>query len=200
MIFYFIRHAPTYANKSGMMVNGYENADIEFHDKPEDWEDKVGKYIPDDARQLIISSPTRRCLSTAKLLFDRYPDEVTDALGEFDCKNLGHNKFWEITEERFNQLVHLPSSTMAKRAMEILTDVGNLLRKEHNTESLVAISHGMLIRYMYHFMAGNPDISAYDIINSKGFTFSNLDLLVVDTESNLAPVAYHYSTTPMVRK
>jgi len=199
MIFYFIRHAPTYANKSGLMVNGYENADIEFHDKPEDWEDKVGKYIPDDARQLIISSPTRRCLSTAKLLFDRYPDEVTDALGEFDCKNLGHNKFWEITEERFNQLVHLPSSTMAKRAMEILTDVGNLLRKEHNTESLIAISHGMLIRYMYHFMAGNPDISAYDIINSKGFTFSNLDLLVVDTESNLAPAAYHYST-PMVRK
>ena len=198
MIFYFIRHAPTYANRSGMMVNGYENADIEFHDKPEDWEDKVGKYIPDDARQLIISSPTRRCLSTAKLLFDRYPDEVTDALGEFDCKNLGHNKFWEITEERFNQLVHLPSSTMAKRAMEILTDVGNLLRKEHNTDSVVAISHGMLIRYMYHFMAGNPDISAYDIINSKGFTFSNLDLLVVDTESNLAPVAYHYST-PMVR-
>lgn len=199
MVFYFIRHAPTYANKSGMMVNGYENADIEFHDKPEDWEDKVGKYIPDEARQLIISSPTRRCLSTAKLLFDRYPDEVTDALGEFDCKNLGHNKFWEITEERFNQLVHLPSSTMAKRAMEILTDVGNLLRKEHNTDSVVAISHGMLIRYMYHFMAGNPDISAYDIINSKGFTFSNLDLLVVDTESNLAPVAYHYST-PMVRK
>lgn len=199
MIFYFIRHAPTYANKSGMMVNGYENADIEFHDKPEDWEDKVGKYIPDDARQLIISSPTRRCLSTAKLLFDRYPDEVTDALGEFDCKNLGHNKFWEITEERFNQLVHLPSSTMAKRAMEILTDVGNLLRKEHNTDSVVAISHGMLIRYMYHFMAGNPDISAYDIINSKGFTFSNLDLLVVDTESNLAPVAYHYSK-PMERK
>lgn len=199
MIFYFVRHAPTYANKSGMMVNGYENADIEFHDKPEDWEEKVGKYIPDEARQLIISSPTRRCLSTAKLLFDRYPDEVTDALGEFDCKNLGHNKFWEITEERFNQLVHLPSSTMAKRAMEILTDVGNLLRKEHNTDSLVAISHGMLIRYMYHFMAGNPDISAYDIINSKGFTFSNLDLLVVDTESNLAPVVYHYST-PMVRK
>ena len=199
MIFYFIRHAPTYANKSGMMVNGYENADIEFHDKPEDWEAKVGKYIPDDARQLIISSPTRRCLSTSKLLFDRYPDEVTDALGEFDCKNLGHNKFWEITEERFNQLVHLPSSTMAKRAMEIFTDVGNLLRKEHNTDSVVAISHGMLIRYMYHFMAGNPDISAYDIINSKGFTFSNLDLLVVDTESNLAPVAYHYFT-PMVRK
>lgn len=199
MIFYFVRHAPTYANKSGMMVNGYENADIEFHDKPEDWEEKVGKYIPDEARQLIISSPTRRCLSTAKLLFDRYPDEVTDALGEFDCKNLGHNKFWEITEERFNQLVHLPSSTMAKRAMEILTDVGNLLRKEHNTDSLVAISHGMLIRYMYHFMAGNPDISAYDIINSKGFAFSNLDLLVVDTESNQAPVAYHYST-PMVRK
>jgi hypothetical protein len=52
----------------------------------------------------------------------------------------------------------------------------------------------MIIRYLYHFLSGNPGISAYDIINSKGFRFSNLDLLVVDTESNQPPVAYQYST------
>lgn len=199
MKFYFVRHAPTFANRSGLMVNGYENADIECHDKPDDWEELVGRYIPEDARRVIVSSPTRRCLSTSKMLFGRYPDEVTDALGEFDCKNLGHNKFWEITEAEFNKLVFLPSSTMAKRATEILTDMGNLIKAEHGTDSVVAISHGMLIRYMYHFTAGNPDISAYDIINSKGFKFSNLDVLKVDTESNLAAVAYHYSQ-PKERK
>ena len=193
MRFYFIRHAATQANKTGIMVKGYENSDIDILDKPDDWEEKVGIHIPDEARQFIISSPAKRCVSTAKLLFDRYPDEVTDVLGEFDCKNLGTNKFWEITEAEFNKLVHLPATTMAKRAMDILTDMGNLILTEHNTDSVVAISHGMIIRYLYHFMSGNPSISAYDIINSKGFQFSNLDLLVVDTESNQPPVAYHYS-------
>lgn len=201
MKFYFIRHAPTYANKSGIMVNGYENADIDIHDKPDDWEERVGHYIPEEARRVIISSPTRRCLSTSKMLFGRYPDEVTEALGEFDCKNLGNRKFWEISEEEFNSLVYLPSSTMAKRANEILTDVGNLIKKEHNTDSVVAISHGMIIRYLYHYITGHPDVSAYDIINSKGYAFSNLDLLVADVNPGVCNLvfSFHYSK-PMERK
>jgi broad specificity phosphatase PhoE len=134
------------------MVKGYENSDIDILDKPDDWEEKVGIHIPDEARQFIISSPAKRCVSTAKLLFDRYPDEVTDVLGEFDCKNLGTNKFWEITEAEFNKLVHLPATTMAKRAMDILTDMGNLILTEHNTDSVVAVSHGMVIRYLYHLL------------------------------------------------
>ena len=191
MKFYFIRHAPTSANLSGSMVAGYENTDINLYDKPDDWEERVGKFIPEADRKVIVSSPTKRCISTAKLLFDRLPTEVTTSLGEFDCKALGNKKFWEITEQEFNKLVFLPSSTMEKRAKIVLHDMGNDIRHENSTDAVSAISHGMLIRYIYHYVNGNAGISAYDIINSKGFSFSNLDLLIVDTVKRTVEV-HHY--------
>lgn len=191
MKFYFIRHAPTSANLSGSMVAGYENSDINLYDKPDDWEERVGKFIPEADRKVIVSSPTKRCISTAKLLFDRLPSEVTTSLGEFDCKGLGNKKFWEITEQEFNELVFLPASTMEKRAKIVLHDMGNAIHHENSTDAVIAISHGMLIRYIYHYVNGNAGISAYDIINSKGFTFSNLDLLIVDTVKKTVEV-HHY--------
>ena len=45
MKLYCIRHAATSANYSGQMVNGYESSDIADFNKPDDWEDKIGKYI-----------------------------------------------------------------------------------------------------------------------------------------------------------
>lgn len=198
MKFYFIRHAPTSANLSGAMIAGYENSDINLYDKPDDWEERVGKYIPEEDRKVIISSPTKRCISTAKLLFDRFPNEVTTSLGEFECKALGNRKFWEISEEEFNNLVYLPASTMEKRAKIVLHDMGNLVRHENKVNAVIAVSHGMLIRYIYHYMTGNPGISAYDVINSKGFKFSNLDLLIVDTIKKTVEV--HHYKDPIVHK
>ena len=191
MKFYFIRHAPTSANSSGSMVPGYENIDISSYDKPEDWEEKVGKHIPDNARRFIVSSPTRRCISTARMLFDRLPMEVCKCLGEFDCKALGSRKFWEIPKEEFEKFVPLRPGAMEKRALEILHDMGNTVRHENNTDSVICISHGIVIRYLYHFMTGNPGISLYDVINSTGFKFSNLDLLIIDTSKKTAEV-YRY--------
>lgn len=173
------------------MVPGYENSDINIFDKPDDWEETVGKYIPVEARKFIVSSPTKRCISTAKLLFDKLPMEVCKCLGEFECKNLGNRKFWEITKKEFDSLVYLPASTMEKRAMEIIHDMGNMIKHENKTDSVICISHGMVIRYLYHYMTGNKSISAYDIINSNGFSFSNLDLLIIDTVKKSVEV-HHY--------
>lgn len=181
MKLYFIRHAQTIANSTCAMVAGYENSDILSLDKPEDWEEKVGQYIQESDRKYIVSSPTKRCISTAKILFDKLPNEVTNCLGEFDCKALGSRKFWEITKQEFDKLVFLPASTMEKRALEILYYMRNVVKHEANVDAVVCISHGMLIRYLYHFMTNHKDISAYDVINSVGFKFANLDLLIIDT-------------------
>ena len=191
MKFYFIRHAPTTANFNGEMVNGYENCDISSFDKLDDWEEKIGIHIPNSARQYIISSPTRRCISTSKMLFDKLPNEVCKCLGEFDCKKLGNRKFWEISKAEFDNLVFLPSGTMEKRAIEILHDLSNTILHENKKSEIVCISHGMVIRYLYHYMTGNKGISAYDIINSNGFTFSNLDLLIIDTVKKTVEVYYY---------
>ena len=192
MKIYFVRHAPTSANSTGTMAVGYENADITLLDKPDDWEDTVGCHIPAEARRVILSSPTKRCVSTAKMLFDTYPTELTELLGEFDCKALGKLKFWEISETDFNQKVFLPAATMESRARAILSELVNNVRHEEQVDSFVSISHGMVIRYMYHFLNGNPGISAYKVINSVGFRFSNLDLLVVDTDK-MKTEDYHWN-------
>lgn len=191
MKIYFIRHAPTSANMSGTMTAGYENSDITLFDKPDDWEERVGCHIPEEARKIIVSSPTKRCISTAKLLFGKFPREVCGELSEFDCKGLGHLKFWEISEKEFNEHVFLPASTMKMRAKAILSELANNVKHENGVDSFIAITHGMVIRYLFHFLNGNPGISAYNIINSRGFAFSNLDLLVVDTV-HLCTEAYHW--------
>lgn len=191
MKIYFIRHAPTSANLAGAMAASYEDADITILDKPDDWEERVGCHIPYDSRKIIVSSPTKRCISTANLLFGKFPREVCGDLGEFDCKGLGHLKFWEIDEKEFNEHVFLPASTMQLRAKAILGELANNVKHENGVDSFVAITHGMVIRYLYHFLNGNPGISAYDIINSRGFRFSNLDLLVVDTVQ-LCTTTYHW--------
>jgi broad specificity phosphatase PhoE len=188
MKLYFIRHAPTEANLSGSMVNGYDNANIILQKKPLDWEEKVGKFIPTDMRRKVFSSPALRCIQTCELLFGFKPSEnqIRTDLQEFDCHKLGDKKFWEITEDEFNGLVQISSLEMKKRVRNILTNsFGNS----------ILISHGMLIRYIYHYFNGNENVSAYDVINSKGFRFSNLDLLEVDTQTRVA--IPHYYNKPI---
>lgn len=179
MKIYFVRHAPTSCNLTGQMVAGYENTDI-INIKPENWENKVGIYIPESARKCIISSPAKRCVQTSDLLFKRIPDSIYRPLDEFDCKALGDKKFWEISEEEFNKIVRLSPAGMTDKIKKIF-ETARYVKEEYRTNECVAISHGMVIRYLWHYMNNHKYISAYDVINSKGFAFANLDLLIVDT-------------------
>lgn len=179
MQIYFIRHAPTNCNLTGTMVNGYENSDI-IKIKPSDWETKIGIHIPEAARKCIISSPARRCIQTSELLFNRIPDSIYRPLDEFDCKALGDRKFWEISEDEFNRLVRLSPAGMADKVHKIF-ETCRFVKNEYKTDTCVAISHGMVIRYLWNYLNNRKDISAYNIINSTNIKFKNLDLMVVNT-------------------
>lgn len=192
MKFYFIRHAPTLANMTGSMVKNYQATDICLTHKPDDWETYVGQYIPDNDRTYIISSPAKRCINTAKLLFNKSPDEISKCLAEFECEGLGDKKFWEITKEEFEELVPLTSKEMEIQIDNIFNELGNTIKHEENVNAVIAVTHGMLIRYIYHYVTNHKDISAYEVINSVGFKFANLDLLIVDTDNNTV-MAHHYS-------
>ena len=192
MKFYFIRHWRTEANLTGKMAKNYDEADI-IDEYPEGWEDRVGCHIPD--RNYILSSPAKRCLQTCELLFKRAPTAIMKDFGEFDCAALGKRKFWEMTQAAFEKLVKLKPEDMEKRVYSVLTTLPVFLKNE-GIENCVVISHGMFIRYVYHYLTGNKGISAYDVINSKGFEFSNLDMLVYDTETKQVEV-YHYDDKKM---
>jgi broad specificity phosphatase PhoE len=123
-----------------------------------------------------------------------------DLFREFDCAGLGSRKFWEIDEAEFNVCVDVTNTDMINRALEILHGFGRQLERDYGIYRCVIVSHGMLIRYLYHFMTGNMDISPLDVIRSKGFTFANLDMLkIVDEPGYKCVRDYHYKP-PMEHK
>ena len=183
MKLYFLRHAPTKANLTGAMVQDYSQEPITGV-MPENWQEDIGQYLPKiDINTPVITSPAKRCQQTAELLFKIPPMMTINELNEFDCSELNNLKFWEITKEEFENIVPLKPEDMEHQIDLLFKFFETLHDTFLNINSIISISHGMVIRYIYHYLKGNKGISAYDIINSNGFKFYNLDLLVYDTET-----------------
>lgn len=181
MKLYFLRHALTAANLTGTIVQDYDREPI-VGTMPEHWQEDIGQYLPKiDINTPVISSPAKRCLQTAELLFKIPPTMILNELNEFDCGELNNLKFWEITKEEFENAIFLKSEDMERQIDLIFKFFYSMHGAFPNIDNIVCISHGMVIRYIYHYLTGNKGISAYDIINSNGFKFYNLDLLVYDT-------------------
>ena len=181
MKLYFLRHALTAANLTGTMVQDYDREPI-VGTMPEHWQEDIGQYLPKiDINTPVISSPAKRCLQTAELLFKIPPTMILNELNEFDCGELNNLKFWEITKEEFENAVLLKPEDMERQIDLIFKFFYSMHGAFPNIDNIVCISHSMVIRYIYHYLAGNKGISAYDVINSNGFKFYNLDLLVYDT-------------------
>ena len=181
MKLYFLRHAPTSANLTGTMVQDYDREPI-VGTMPEHWQEDIGQYLPKiDINTPVISSPAKRCLQTAELLFKIPPTMILNELNEFDCGELNNLKFWEITKEEFENAVLLKPEDMERQIDLIFKFFYSMHGAFPNIDNIVCISHSMVIRYIYHYLTSNKGISAYDVINSNGFKFYNLDLLVYDT-------------------
>lgn len=181
MKLYFLMHALTAVNLTRTMVQDYDWEPI-VGTMPEHWQEDIGQYLPKiDINTPVISSPAKRCLQTAELLFKIPPTMILNELNEFDCGELNNLKFWEITKEEFENAVLLKSEDMERQIDLIFKFFYSMHGAFPNIDNIVCISHGMVIRYIYHYLTGNKGISAYDVINSNGFKFYNLDLLVYDT-------------------
>lgn len=190
MKIYFLRHAPTAPNLTGAMVQDYSQEPI-AGTLPEHFEEDIRPYLPKlDINTPVICSPAKRCVQTVEKIFGIQPMMQVGELNEFDCKELEHLKFWEVTQEEFEKIVPLRATDMEKQIDIVFKFFNTLHDTFENINNIVCVSHGMVIRYIYHYLTGNKAITPYDVINSKGFKFYNLDLLVYDTETNEVE-AYH---------
>lgn len=181
MKLYFLMHALTAVNLTRTMVQDYDWEPI-VGTMPEHWQEDIGQYLPKiDINTPVISSPAKRCLQTAELLFKIPPTMILNELNEFDCGKLNNLKFWEITKEEFENAVLLKPEDMERQIDLVFKFFDSMHGAFPNIDNIVCISHGMVTRYIYHYLTGNKGISAYDVINSNGFKFYNLDLLVYDT-------------------
>lgn len=102
---YFIRHAPTIVDQTGEMIKDYRKININPLSKNEMylWFNNVGRYIKKFNRVYI--SNTTRAYETSQLLMNSKEIIVDDTLNEIDCSGLEHKKFWEISEDEFNELL-----------------------------------------------------------------------------------------------
>lgn len=197
MKIYFIRHAPTEANLTGSMVPNYDKTEI-IPPTMEDvdlWQERVGRHIHYNWAK-VFYSPTVRAKQTADKFLCRgmnymissigVTSEPLEELAEFDCAGLGDKKFWQISKDEFQRLVpNLKPNTIGYPPGSMCYQASILDAKLRSSgyPNCICVSHGMLIRYMFHYYTGRKDVHPYDIIISKDFKFSHLDMMVLDTET-----------------
>lgn len=176
MKIFYIRHAPTMANINGELVDDYDGQSIVGFNNDR-WYEKVGSNLPKDFKLFI--SPAKRCKETAKVLFPDKDYTVVQDLAEFDLSELNKSgkKFWEIDEETFNKYIFLPERSIINRWLNAL---GSMLCKcDSNDDTVVVIGHGFYGRLVNEIYQNNDD-SVFDILNSKNFSFGNLDMMEIN--------------------
>jgi broad specificity phosphatase PhoE len=172
MNIYFLRHAPTLANMTGEIVKDYNSYGILSLENNiiENWKKEVGVYLPNNFK--IVCSPQKRCIDTAKFLFEDKPFQISTNLEEFDCSGIGNRKFWELSEEEFTISTHLFKQEMYVKIMRLLKELRSKFKEEDN---VVCISHGFYIRTVISYMRGMLD-TPLELLCSKNIKFNNLDL------------------------
>lgn len=177
MKIFYIRHAPTMANINGDIVDDYDGQSIIFFDIDK-WYEKVGSVLPKDFKLFV--SPAKRCKETAKALFPDKDYTVIQDLAEFDLSELTKSgqKFWEIDEETFNKYVYLPKRDVINRWVNALESMRP--KCDSSDDTIVVIGHGFYGRLVEDIYNESKDDSVFDILNSKNFSFKNLDMMELD--------------------
>ena len=173
---YFIRHAPTIVNQTGEMVKDYKHVNIQplTDDEINIWNNRVGKYIK--SFDHVYISDTTRTHETSQLLLKPTETIINEDLNEINCLSLGDEKFWEISEDRFNELVHVDLEEFDAKVKALINKLLNV-DASHN---IVCVTHGLYIRHLYHLLTSNKADTLYKQINSVDFKFNPLDMLEVD--------------------
>lgn len=176
MKIFYIRHAPTMANINGELVDDYDGQSIVGFNEVR-WYEKVGSNLPKDFKLFISSA--KRCKETAKVLFPDKDYTVVQDLAEFDLSELNKSgkKFWEIDEETFNKYVFLPERSIINRWISAIESMKS--KCDSNDDTVVVIGHGFYGRLVNEIYENNED-SVFDILNSKNFSFGNLDMMEIN--------------------
>lgn len=177
MKIFYIRHAPTTANINGDIVEDYDGQSIVFFNKDR-WYEKVGSNLPKDFKLFV--SPAKRCKETAKVLFPDKEYTVIQDLTEFDLSELTKlgQKFWEIDEDTFNKYVYLPKSDIINRWVNALESMRP--KCDSSDDTIVVIGHGFYGRLVEDIYNEDRDDTVFDILNSKNFSFKNLDMMEIE--------------------
>ena len=158
MILYLVRHGETVTNKSGLIQG---QRDVELSDKGREDAEELKDLIKSLDIDIVISSPLKRAIDTAKIITDnKYPINIDDRIIERDWGLIEGIKFtevdsyknWHFSENTGNDQIEKVQDFL-KRLSEFLEDI----RDKYPDKKVLVVAHSAVLRGMHYIIKGIPE-------------------------------------------
>lgn len=171
MKLYLVRHGQTEKNKYGL-VQGQTEADLSL--KGIEDAKKLQNLISSLNIDVVISSPLRRAIDTARIITDnKYPINIDDRIIERNwgmCEGVSIEtvdtvKCWNFYINTCENKIEKVQDFM-KRLSEFLEDI----RIKYSDKNVLVVTHSAVLRGMHYLINGIPDdgdMSKIDIPNLR---------------------------------
>ena len=171
MKLYLVRHGQTEKNKYGL-VQGQTEADLSL--KGIEDAKKLQNLISSLNIDVVISSPLRRAIDTARIITDnKYPINIDDRIIErnwgmcegVSIENVDTVECWNFYINTCENKIEKVQDFM-KRLSEFLEDI----RIKYSDKNVLVVTHSAVLRGMHYLINGIPDdgdMSKIDIPNLR---------------------------------
>ena len=158
MILYLVRHGETVTNKSGLIQG---QRDVELSDKGIEDAKELKDLISSLDIDVVISSPLKRAIDTAKIITDnKYPINIDDRIIERDWGLIEGIKFtevdsfknWHFSENTDDNKIEKVQDFL-KRLSEFLEDI----RGKYPDKKVLVVAHSAVLRGMHYIINGIPE-------------------------------------------
>jgi probable phosphoglycerate mutase len=171
MILYLVRHGETTKNKYGL-VQGQTECDLS--NKGIEDAKKLVPLVKDIKVDVVISSPLKRALDTAKIITEgKYPINTDDRIIERDwglCEGASIDevdtvKCWNFYENTDDNKIEKVQDLM-NRISEFIEDI----KEKYSDKKVLVVSHSAVLRafhYCLHPIPEDGDMSKLEIPNLR---------------------------------
>lgn len=171
MILYLVRHGETEKNQYGL-VQGQTEADLS--EKGIKDAEELQELIASLNIDVVISSPLRRAIDTAKIITNnKYPINIDDRIIERNwgmCEGISIEevdtvKCWNFYINTDDNRIETVQDFM-KRLSEFIEDI----RLKYQDKKVLVVTHSAVLRGMHYLVNGVPedgDMSKIDIPNLR---------------------------------
>ena len=158
MILYLVRHGETVTNKFGLIQG---QRDVLLSDKGIEDAKELKNLISKLDIDVVISSPLKRAIDTAKIITDgKYPINIDDRIIERDWGLIEGVRFdtvdsyknWDFYLNTHDNMIE-PVQDFLKRLSEFLEDI----RTRYSNEKVLVVAHSAVLRGMHYIINGIPE-------------------------------------------
>ena len=171
MVLYLIRHGKTDYNEKGLL-QGKSNIPLNENGIKEAQE--LHNYFLDKKIDICFSSPLKRAVSTAELIFPDTKIIVSDiiierSLGDFEGKSHEEYHFHDFWDYKSNSNVGgvEPIRDLLKRSDMFL----NYLKENYADKTMAIVSHGAFLKALHFSIMGYNENT-----NFHGFSLKNCEV------------------------